>query len=674
MSPTILLLAAPAETEEVARILKDRDGFRLRRLPDLDEALAPAEQLSAERPDALILGTGTLGLDVIAYVEAARKNHPACLVLLLCDPDLAQRMDRLNAHAVLSRPVHPQRLFAELAPILPRPSAGSVIIDPSLYAPAPSMRTTAVSAELLLRVDDMLADPLSPLLAGPPLAGETPPRTRGSTVSGEFEQILGVRPQKEAQPPPPRPEPSPGPKVAVDASLLLEARPQPPPPPPEATRRTTQPPVIPVIPVIPATPLAPAPPATPAASITPSAAPPASTTPTTPRRPSGSMATPPPLPNEATGRRTASRQLPIVPAAPGAPPMEGDLQTMDPPMLIGWLCTTGYTGCLRLQRDPPDGSQRLLFLDGGEMVAAGSTISVDSLAELLYHEGRLSREQLKRARQVLSRAGESSNRRLAQFLCDEHLLPRVDITPLLRRHLIEIFYRCLAWERGRYQLSPRAAPLEDRVRLKENPRLLLLEGLRRKASLDSLIARIGPENTVLQPAGSGGLILRDAGVTAFEQRALPLFDGQHTLLQISQRSGLAEHATYVLAYALICLGGLRRPAAGKATGQLPDPAVEAAIARVRGKHQQVLEGDYFAVLDLPVEATAAQVEQAYESLHGAFSPAKLPPACRAELSTEISQIAAVLKEAHAVLSSDEMRAAYRSHLEPLSMPDVENHS
>jgi DNA-binding response OmpR family regulator len=661
VSPTILLLAAPAETEEVARILTDRSGVRLRRLPDLDETLDPADQLAAERPDAVILGTGTLGLDVIAYVEAARQNHPACLILVLCDPDLAQRMGRLNAHAVLSRPVRPQRLLAELAPILPRPSAGSVIIDPSLYAPAsPSMRTTAVSAELLLRVDDMLADPLSPLLSEPPIPREREneaPR-RGSTVSGEFEQILGARPRAETQSPP-RPEPAPGPKVAVDASLLLEARPQPPPPPPEATRRTTQPPLIPGAPVAPTTPAAP---------LTPTA-PPASTTPTAPRRPSGSMATPPPLPSEAASRRSASRQLPVVPAAPpGTPPLEGDLQTMDPPMLVGWLCTTGYTGCLRLQRDPPDGSQRLLYLDGGELVAAASTISVDSLAELLYHEGRLSREQLKRARQVLSRAGESSNRRLAQLLCDEHLMPRADITPLLRRHLIEIFYRCLAWERGRYQLSPRGAPLEDRVHLKENPRLLLLEGLRRKASLDSLIARIGPENTVLQPAGSGGLILRDAGVTAFEQRALPLFDGQNTLLQISQRSGLAEHATYVLAYALICLGGLRRPAPGKAAGLLPDPAVEEAIARVRGKHQQVLEGDYFAMLDLPVEADAAQVAQAYEALQGAFSAARLPPACRAELSTEIAQIAAVLKEAHAVLSSDEMRAAYRNHLAPLSSP------
>lgn len=664
------------EPAEEARLRKGlgRD-HRLRVRADLIVGQTPAEQLLAARPDVLILGTGLPGLNLIEYLDAARQNLPDCVLCLLCDRGQAEAVRPLRPHVLLQRPVS----LTELLTALEAVTAARVL--PASASPPCQPASPALQSDLL-RLDDMVPDPLLLLNAAPLSVSPSGPEpglpaegvaaapsgeknntksAQSRTVSGQLHQAVTF-PERSA-----RADVVEG-KVAVDPSVYQDALAD-----IDVDALGDEEPAL-------------APPAV-ALSRPPSTPPPLpADVGTAVRRRSEPPALPPPLPKETPP--PSRRSAPPVPL-----PSEGDLATTDPPTLVGRLCTTGYTGCLELQPPGEEGSRRCLFFDGGEVVAVSSTLPIDSLPEILYHEGRLSREQLKRARHLLAEqgaSGEMTNRRLAQKLADEQILPRGEVVPLLRRQVIEIFYRSLAWDKGRYRLLPRTAPPEDRVRLKETPKLLLLEGLRRKASLDNLIQRVGPDDTVLQPVMSGSLLLKDAGITAFEQRALPLFDGHHSLLQISRQSGLAEHATYVLAYALMCLGGLRRPSEGRPApppsapagegkpGNQPPPAVkeepsrdseaqaelEATRERVRRKHAQVLEGDYFSLLDLAETASAEEIRRAYAALRIEFSDDLLPSECRSELAAELGQIREVLGEAFAVLSNDQMREAYRAHLLP----------
>jgi hypothetical protein len=386
------------------------------------------------------------------------------------------------------------------------------------------------------------------------------------------------------------------------------------------------------------------------------------------------------------------RPLPLAgEPAPAAPlPSEGDLQTIETPALIGRLFATGYSGCLLLVRDGADLAQRALFFERGKLLSASSTLPTDNFPELLNQEGRLSKEQLKRARSALSRLpqpgsegpfGGESNYRMAEQLVLEQLLPKEELGALLRRHTIEIFYRSFAWERGSFRLLSRLFPEEDLVRLKETPSLLLLEGIRRKVSLEVLLQRIGPENTVLRPMGQGALLLKDAGVTAAEQRALPLFDGNHSMAAVVKQSGLGEHAAYVLAYALCCLLGLSRSASTPAPvprdsgsrriGPPPIPPkvavpkeVEAATALIQKKFEQVQEADYFTLLEVTPNASTEDIQQAYETLRARLSESALPKTCQQRFHDELAEIALVLSEARHILSDEKVRGAYQAHLCP----------
>ena len=94
----------------------------------------------------------------------------------------------------------------------------------------------------------------------------------------------------------------------------------------------------------------------------------------------------------------------------------------------------------------------------------------------------------------------------------QQLAPVVDIMEALRRSVEEIFWSLFGWDEGAYQLGPELPPPEDRVRPAAPTWALLLEGVRRKYSLERLIEQLGPPETVLLPTTA-----LDRALAAFER-------------------------------------------------------------------------------------------------------------------------------------------------------------
>ena len=78
------------------------------------------------------------------------------------------------------------------------------------------------------------------------------------------------------------------------------------------------------------------------------------------------------------------------------------------------------------------------------------------------------------------------------------------------------------------------------------------------------------------------------------------------------------------------------------------------------KHAQVECADYFAILDLPRDATTIDVWRAHERLRAQFLPSAQPYRCRMAMERELRQIILLLDEARVILGDDELRAAYRT--------------
>jgi hypothetical protein len=382
---------------------------------------------------------------------------------------------------------------------------------------------------------------------------------------------------------------------------------------------------------------------------------------------------------------SVSESAPV--AAP--PTEEGSLAETDLAQLLCSLHASGWTGCLRLVRS--DGEKQL-FLEAGTLVLATSTFAHDQLGDLLYREGKLTREQLAKTREIAPPA--THGRKIAALFVEQGLLKPKELFSVLRHQVEEIFYSCFAWDDGVYRLELVPAPMDDRLRLSTAPWALILEGIRRKYGLERLLERVGPPETVLAPTTSMPRALGECGLTLAERRACELCDGERSLAEIQRAlaglpSGeLSETGLWALAWALLATGAAHT--GGAATDERHDfraastLVVSGAAARDRrqepreegelvsdravdrerllAKQLQIADSDYFSILGVDRQASSHEIERAFDRLRRDFAPERFGVAVREELAGVLSEIHEVLGEARRILGDEAARRAYRENL------------
>ena len=85
-------------------------------------------------------------------------------------------------------------------------------------------------------------------------------------------------------------------------------------------------------------------------------------------------------------------------------------------------------------------------------------------------------------------------------------------------------------------------------------------------------------------------------------------------------------------------------------------------ARILSRYALVEAGDYFEVLGVSRDATAADVQQAHASLARELGPEGLDPGLAGELGAEIQAIRVVAGEALRILRDDRLRSRYRARI------------
>lgn len=372
-------------------------------------------------------------------------------------------------------------------------------------------------------------------------------------------------------------------------------------------------------------------------------------------------------------------------ARPSLPDDEGDLADADLATLVAALHTAGYSGALTLSRGDGD---KTLFFDDGLLVGARSSFVHDRLGDLLVRDGTIGREAQARVRDLAD-----GGRRGALQLVERGLIKSSELFTVLRRHVEEIFYSCFAWERGHYRLGREQPAPEDRVRMGSHSWALVVEGVRRKYSLERLVERVGPPETVLTPTTALQRALEDCALTPPERDRAELLDGERSLAELqlgAMGAPLTEAALYALAWGLIAVGAARfdgdEPVAGAGVRAVPtlvttsydrrrrprplerarDRDTDRVVdkERVLAKRAQVQDGDYFMVLGLSRDASSHEVARAFERLKREYAPDRFAEPLREELAPALAEIGAVLDEAHRVLADDRVRRSYRDHLPP----------
>jgi hypothetical protein len=388
------------------------------------------------------------------------------------------------------------------------------------------------------------------------------------------------------------------------------------------------------------------------------------------------MLAPPAMPTWERDPDDALRSSDEIPEAPPlrpdiGPAIRGDLRDEDVAFLIARLHREGFTGRVLLRRGE---AEKSIYFEDGRLVFATSNLPQDRMGDLLFREGKITRDQHARSREIVAETG----RRMGEILVEMGFLKRRELLPAVRRHVEDIVYSLFGWDAGTFVTSPGDSARDEKIRLATHPTALVLEGIRRKVSLERLRLALGGAQTVVAPLKRDEIpeVLADADLSPEERHAADLFDGRRSLGDIVGLSRLDETAVYQLAHGLVALSRARvveRTREGTDSGHrttgVSAPvssitgAADASIDRERvlAKHAHVREADYFTVLGVRRDSSGFEIMRAYDAARRDYAAESFSPEVQRELAGELRDIAVVLDEAFRILRADEIRADYLKH-------------
>jgi len=339
--------------------------------------------------------------------------------------------------------------------------------------------------------------------------------------------------------------------------------------------------------------------------------------------------------DETTGRRRS--------VATGEPPAKGDLADLDVASLLGRLLQSRFTGRVQLRRG---GAEKTVHFEDGRPIFATSNLPHDRMGDLLYREGKITREQQQRARDLVVESG----RRMGEILVEVGFLKPRELLPAVRHHIEDILYSLFAWDTGEFAISP-GDPPGERIRLTRHPAAIVLEGVRRKYGPELLEARLGSPAAVVAVRSSRQLsaIAAVADLSPPERAVMQKLDGERAIAEVAEAAQVDHLVALQLAFALVALGVAEVVDHGPAAADRSVPVRSRALVgetdiaidrqRVLAKYALVNEADYFTLLGVRRDAELQR-----------------------ELAGQLSEINQLIEEAYQVLRDERVRRSYQQNL------------
>ncbi len=216
------------------------------------------------------------------------------------------------------------------------------------------------------------------------------------------------------------------------------------------------------------------------------------------------------------------------------------------------------TGCLTMTDTSNFG---YIFFENGKVIYASVLNRPDRLGELLVKNEAITRDELSAA---MEQQGKFGGKRLGEILVELGSLAQEDLEKYISLQIEEAVYRLFTWVQGSFHFKPDEMPEEGFFLVSINPDALLMEGARRVDEW-SLIEKRVPSMDLIFALKRDPLVEEGVELTDAQRRVIPLLDGERSVDDLVEESGLVEFETAKALYGLI-LAGFAASVGRKATG------------------------------------------------------------------------------------------------------------
>jgi tetratricopeptide (TPR) repeat protein len=210
-----------------------------------------------------------------------------------------------------------------------------------------------------------------------------------------------------------------------------------------------------------------------------------------------------------------------------------DVSLADISQLLGM---GGKTGCLTLTNYGNTGS---VYFEDGTVIFATVTNRLDRLGDLLVTHQAITRDQLSAA---VAKQAPGSGQRLGEVLVELGSLTQEKLDEYIAVQIEEAVYLIFQWNEGTFKFDPDIMPEETVFRVSLSIDGLLMEGARRVDEWSVVEKKITSMDLVFalerNPLEDEGLDLTDD-----QKLIIPLIDGQRSVMDLVEVSGLVEFDT-----------------------------------------------------------------------------------------------------------------------------------
>jgi tetratricopeptide (TPR) repeat protein len=205
------------------------------------------------------------------------------------------------------------------------------------------------------------------------------------------------------------------------------------------------------------------------------------------------------------------------------------------------------TGCLEMSEGSNLG---YIYFDDGRVTFSSVINRPDRLGDLLVKNGVITEADLNGAMEAQK---SSAGKRLGEVLIERGSLSQEQLDRYVQVQIEEAVYHLFGWNEGSFKFVADIKPDEDVLLVSVPIDALLMEGARRVDEWSLVEKKISSMDLIFalerDPLAEDGVELSDS-----QRRIIPLIDGERTVQDLVEASGLVEFDTGKALYGLIQAG------------------------------------------------------------------------------------------------------------------------
>lgn len=250
-------------------------------------------------------------------------------------------------------------------------------------------------------------------------------------------------------------------------------------------------------------------------------------------------------------------------------PFAGRLRDHHLSAILTYLQRAQKTGPLILKRND---QEKIIWINGGDVIFASSRYSGDGLGELLLRTGRISLQHYEEASNEVRR----TQKRLGTILVEIGYLKPKELFQAVSEQVHEIILSLFTWIDGDYRFDEGPLPTQEVITLKMSTANLILDGTKRVQDWSRLRMQLPPLDSVIELTDDPLILFQDFRLSDLEQQVLSLVDGKRPISAIFAASPLNAFDTIKLLVAFLQTGLARPLPAAPPTEPAAEPDVKAA--------------------------------------------------------------------------------------------------